>query len=169
MSPIIVRDYEQLKALSDTDVLLKLYRYWQERRGARPFPGRREIDPVQFSFAIGRVSLIDVIATSPRFHYRLVSTAITDRLGYEMTDKFTEEIRDRATRAYVEDLYDRAVTCRMALFERSTRIFMDRLWQHEALLLPLSSDGDTIDMLMVYRWTYDPEPIDDLTSPAGPR
>jgi hypothetical protein len=139
--------------------LVRLYRYWLDKRGGRPTPARADINPLEFSFAIGRVSLIDVVAGPRRFRYRLVSTAITNRLGYELTNKFTSDIQDDDTRRYVEDLYGRVLDARLPLFEKNTRIFDNKLWQHEALVLPLAADGERIDMLMSYRWTFDPAPL----------
>lgn len=153
---------QELERQGATDVLIRLYRYWIDKHRFRPFPSRKDIDPIEFRFALGRVSLVDVLPYSPRFRYRLVSTAITDRLGYELTNKFTADIRETDIRLYVEDLYGRVLDTRRPLYEKSSRMFHNQLWQHEALALPLSTDGQAIDMLMVYRWTYDPAPF-----PAG--
>lgn len=156
---ITVPDLEDLRKCAASDSVIRLYRYWLNKRGARAFPSRKDIDPLEFRFAIGRVSLVDVMPGSHRFHYRLVSTALSDRLGYEMTGKFSYQIRENEIRQYVEDLYGRTLDARMPIYEKSTRTFDNALWQHEALLLPLSSDQKAINMLMVYRWTDDPAPV----------
>ena len=152
-------DIPTLRELAASEILIRLYRYWLDKRGGRAMPSRRDIDPLEFSFAIGRVSLLDVVAGPRRFHYRLVSTALTARLGYEMTNKFTDEIPDQDVRSYVEHLYGRVLDRHAPLYEKSTRVIDNKTWQHEALLLPLSSDGNTVDMIMVYRWTFDPLPL----------
>lgn len=159
ITEIIAPDIGDLQSRSASDILIRLYQYWLDKRDARLLPSRSDIDPIEFSFAIGRVSLVDVLEGSRRFRYRLVSTALTARLGYEMTNKFTDEIPEDDVRRYVEDLYGRVLDARMPLYEKSTRIFENKTWQHEALLLPLSPDGQTIDMILIYRWTYDPAPL----------
>jgi hypothetical protein len=83
-------DLEQHHA---ADELIRLYRYCIDKRGGRQMPPRAEINPLVFSFAIGRVSLVDVVAGPRRFHFGLVSTAITNRLGYELTNKLTRPDR----------------------------------------------------------------------------
>jgi hypothetical protein len=41
---------------SKDESLLRLYQYWDERRGKRRFPARGEIDLIDFTYALGRVS-----------------------------------------------------------------------------------------------------------------
>ena len=151
-----VHDLEQHHAAEE---LIRLYRYWLDKCGDRLMPARADINPLEFAFAIGRVSLVDVVPGPRRFRYRLVSTAITNRLGYEMTNKFTSDIPDDDTRRYVEELYGRVIDVRTPLFEKSTRTFDGKTWQHEALAMPLSADGQTIEMIMIYRWTFAPAPV----------
>ena len=137
--------------------LIRLYAYWQESRGAKRFPARTDIDPVDFSFALGRVSLVDVLATPRRFRFRLVSTVLTEHLGYEMTGKFLDQIPESEMRAYLERLYAVALERRNPLYARDEIVLDGRRWKHEALVLPLSSDDRSIDMLMIYRATDRPQ------------
>jgi hypothetical protein len=68
-----------------------------------------------------------------------------------MTGHDVEDVPEPETRAYVKLLYTRAVWKRAPLYEKG-RITLDgRRWDHETLVLPLSSDGETIDMLLIYR------------------
>jgi hypothetical protein len=150
-------DDARLNHVTTDDILLRLFAYWTIKRGDRHYPSSSDLDLLEFRFAIGSVSLIDVLTQPRRYRYRLVSTKLTNRLGYEMTGKYVDEIPDAEVRRYVEALYTRATNLRVPLYEKSSRIFEDKKWKHEALLLPLSSDGELIDMLMVYRTTYDPE------------
>jgi len=155
----VIEDTDTLKKLTNNDGLLRLYGYWVEKCGTRKLPSRQDIDPLEFTYALSRVSLVDVEEGARRFHYRLVSTSLTERLGYEMTRRYVEDIPDEEVRSYVEALYARAADLRAPLYERSKRFFSNRIWNHEALVLPLSSDGSTIDMLIVYRITDKPEPL----------
>jgi hypothetical protein len=63
-----------LAADSRDETLRRLLAYWQERRGARRFPARGDVDPVEFRYALGHVSMVDVVGDPPRFRFRLVST-----------------------------------------------------------------------------------------------
>jgi len=156
---IIAPDISQLESITQNDVLLRLYRYWLDKRSDRPCPSRSDIDPLEFSFAFNWVSLVDVLKEPRRFRYRLVASQLTERLGYEMTGKYVDEIPDDDVRGYVDDLYTRTVELAAPLYENSTRTFDQQIWQYEALVLPLSSDGTAVDMIMVYRITEKPRPV----------
>ena len=153
---IEIADLAALDEITADADLKRLYRYWIERRSARTFPARAQIDPIEFGFALGRVSLVDVLQGPRRFYYRLVSTRMTEHLGYEMTGKFLDELPEGDVRAYAERFYSETLRRRAPLFHRDETVLDSRRWRHEALSLPLSSDGRTIDMLMIYRVTGTP-------------
>src|SRR5690349_20491294 len=123
---MVVADLADLEEVTTTADVLRLYRYWEEKRGLRNFPSRNDIDPIEFKFALSKVSLIDVTRGPRRFFYRLVSTTLTDRLGYEMTRKWVDDIPEDDVRHYVKGLYTRAVEARLPLYEKSKRIFDDK-------------------------------------------
>ena len=45
----------------------------------------------------------------PRFRYRLVSTELTEHLGYEMTGRHADEIAEPDVRRYTEQFYEQAL------------------------------------------------------------
>jgi hypothetical protein len=133
------------------DDIRRLHRAWQERRTGRPYPAGADIDLASFHFARDYLSLIEICQKPWRFRYRVVAAGVTRHLGYEMTGHDVEDVPEPETRAYVKLLYTRAVWKRAPLYEKG-RITLDgRRWDHETLVLPLSSDGETIDMLLIYR------------------
>jgi hypothetical protein len=144
---------------SQDDRLLRLYRYWNDRRGELRFPPRANIDPVDFPYALGRVSLVEVQRNPLRFRYRLVGTLLTQHLGYEMTGKYVEQIPEPSMREYTRRFYERALQRQEPLHEAGTELIERYAWQHEVLVLPLASDGATIDMLLIYRNTERPTAI----------
>ena len=79
---------------SGDEALRRLYQYWLERRGARAFPSRSDIDPLDFVYALGRVSIVEIMPGPKRFRYRLVSSQLTDHLGYEMSSRYVGDIHD---------------------------------------------------------------------------
>jgi hypothetical protein len=141
--------------------------YWAGKRGGRAFPARRDIDPLEFRFALGQVSLIDVLYQPLRFRYRLVSTTLTWHLGYEMTGKMTDAIPEPDVRDYVTSRYVKVVEGRQPLYEYGDTWLDRRLWHYEALYLPLSGDGQIIDMLMACRITDQPRPSPRPVSIGG--
>ena len=141
-----------LDRVSNDADLKGLHGYWRERRGAA------DIDPVDFGYALGHVSLVDVLE-GPRFRYRLVSPRLTDHLGYEMTGKFLDELPDAEARDYARHSCVEAPARRRPLHRRDATVLDGRRSRQEALISPLSSDGQSIDMLRVYRLTGQPVPV----------
>jgi hypothetical protein len=136
--------------------LCRLYRYWNGRRGGRRFPSRDDVDPLDFPYALGRVSLIEVERDPLRFRFRLVSTGLTEHLGYEMTGKYVDDLPEPSMREFTRAFYERALDRHAPLHEASTVLIERYTWQYEVLVLPLASDGETVDMLMIYRRTERP-------------
>ncbi len=163
-----VASAEALERETGDGALKRLYGYWVERRDAQRYPSRDDIDPLDFGYALGRVSLIDVLENPRRFRYRLVSTSLTARLGYEMTGKFLDEIPETEMRDYTERLYAAAVERRVPLHLRDEAMLDGRRWRHEALILPLSSDGTSVDMLMIYRTADSPVPLRPIPARTEP-
>jgi hypothetical protein len=45
--------------------LQQLFDYWAAKRGERKMPSRADIDPLELSFIIGNLILVDVIVGNP--------------------------------------------------------------------------------------------------------
>lgn len=89
------------------------------------------------------VYLIDVVG-SPRFRFRLVGTGIVKEYGAEITGKFADEIDlNENQAAFLAEGAGKPATNRGSYTTRNG-------WHrtHEHLILPLSSDGQTVDMLL---------------------
>jgi hypothetical protein len=98
---LIVENARDLRKLKPRNALWCIYQDWLTRRGKRMLPDRRDIYPIDARFALGCVSLIDVTDHPKRFRYRLVSNRLTERLGYQMTGRYVEDIPEDKTKMYV--------------------------------------------------------------------
>ena len=59
--------------------LRKLYEYWDNKRGERIMPARANIDPLDMTYIVGNVILVDVIAgETPRFRIRFLRSSFSD-------------------------------------------------------------------------------------------
>jgi len=133
-----------------TAILQRLYRDWDSRRGGREFPSRADFDVLDFKYVIGQLALIDVSYDPLRFRFRLHGTGISQRVGYEMTGKELDDLPPPLVRSSMRRHYSEVVGRRVPIVEaRERQIRDDSIVDSEALALPLSSDGKTIDMLMV--------------------
>ncbi len=132
------------------DRLRRLYTYWDMKRGTRRFPARRDLDPLDFSYVMGHVMLIDVAYDPLRFRFRLYGTALLDRhQASDMTGKNLEEHQRPGFRDYLRTVWTETITRGAPSHGFFDRLVDDDLRQFESLRLPLSSDGATIDMLLV--------------------
>lgn len=129
-------------------LISRLFNYWQTRRGGRRFPGRPDIDPIDFAYVLGNVVLIDVTQPGPRFRYRLIGTNLLLRDAHDRTGHWIDELPSleyrRTVLARLNGLAERPAP----VFVRNVAVLDNRQYDYEALWLPLAADGETLDMLM---------------------
>lgn len=153
--PMPALEHDESIDVSHPD-LLRFYAYWLERRGDRAMPARADIDPLDFGWMLGRVSVVDVLPEPPRFRYRLVATRLTEHLGYEVTGRPLSDIPEPDMRNYLIEQYSRVADSGVPHTDSGDLLLDGRRWRSEAVYLPLSSDGTTVDMLLVGRITDRP-------------
>jgi hypothetical protein len=126
---------------------LEFYEYWLAKGAGRAMPARADIDPLDIPGLLANVFLIDVVAGHPRrFRFRLVGTRITELEG-EMTNRFLDEFVPGAAGTAMARHYEDTAQGRIYV-RRETLHWRRRDYvNYHVLLLPLSSDGRTIDML----------------------
>jgi len=128
--------------------LRRFYDYWIGKCGDRRFPARRDIDPLDFPYVLGNLLLVDVLRDPQRFRVRLHGTNLVTRMHHDMTGKMVDELPRPEYRAYVLD------RCRGLVASGEPLVLMNDLvldgWasRYEALWLPLSDDGVTVDLLV---------------------
>ena len=136
-----------LAALSD-ERLHRFFAYLEGRRGTRQFAARRDIDPLEFGYILGNVVLLDVEHEPLRFHYRLVGSVLAAGTGYDLTGSYVDDHPDVEYRAYVLARYRETVVSRRPT-GGTYDLFLDRkLRQYQCLRVPLSDDGETVNMIV---------------------
>jgi hypothetical protein len=128
--------------------LLQLYWYWQERKGTRRHPSRRDIDPLDIRYVLGHVMMIDVLDSVPRFRIRLHGTEMVRRARYDLTGKFLEDLPNPEYRDYVLMRCDILVQSGEPAIVHHDRILDGEIRQYEALWLPFSEDDQQVTMLL---------------------
>jgi len=127
---------------------LEFYEYWRRTGAGKAMPARADIDPLDIPQLLANVFLMDVVRGPPqRFRFRLVGTRIAELEG-EMTSKFLDEFVPGAAGTAMARHYEDTVEGRLSV-RRETLHWRKREYiNYDVLLLPLSSDGRTVDMLM---------------------
>jgi hypothetical protein len=145
----------------------RLYAYWDERRQGRAFAARRDIDPVDFSYALGSVSLIDVHFDPLVFHYRIAASTIVKQFNFEATGKTTADLPGSWIKEKLEVIYKRVMQDATPQGEVGNLTYAGAAWRHEGMVLPMSSDGRNLNMLLACRFVDRTDrscpPTEDLT------
>ncbi|WP_341897152.1 PAS domain-containing protein [Ferrovibrio terrae] len=139
--------------------LRRLLEYWQARRGDRAIPGRQDIDPLDLSWLLGNISLVDVVhgADGPRYRFRLVGTRAVQRFGYDPTGRWLDDLPEPSYRQHIFKAYAEVLQRCLPLVERLDMLIDERTHDYEILRLPLSSDGATIDMILLAADFFNPD------------
>lgn len=132
--------------------LQRLLQYWHQQRGNRMMPARADIDPLHIPWMLSNLSLLEVHrdkAGTLRYRFRLVGTRVAQRLRYDMTGKWLDELHEPQYRNHLNDSYIDVVTKRLPLVERLDMVIDNRLRDYEIVRLPLGNDGETVDMIIL--------------------
>jgi hypothetical protein len=134
------------------------YRYWDGKRAGRAMPSRADIDPLEMKPWLSGTALVDVTREPPGslrpygLRYRLIGTRPTLLRNRDVTGLRVES-------GYFGADLEAALENYRLVIEQKTLVYD---WDHtpasdgfareaETLLLPLSSDGENVDMVLVYQ------------------
>lgn len=129
-----------------------LYSYWLRHWNGNKLPGRQDIDPIAMGAAVLPLLLLTEIVPREgpgyRLRYRLVGSEIEARFNSRMAGRFIDELMHGEYLAYIERLYGDAIAQRAAVYTESAYQHLTSATFTKRLLLPLSSDGKAIDIVM---------------------
>lgn len=129
--------------------LLRLFEYWLERCKGGLLPARRDIDPLDLPYIIGNLILVDV-EREPylRFRYRLTGSHLSAQMRLNLTGTLVEDHPDPTFRALANAVYTQVATTGRPLAYRRDQIVDKRVRRYDVLILPLASDGHTVDKVL---------------------
>lgn len=134
--------------------LRQLYAYWDARRGTRSMPARGDLDPVDLKQLLPMLILIDVVADARRYIYRLVGTHEVEQRGRDPTGKSIIEAYYGESAEDTTLYLDRVVETRAPVLYRGTyQPLATRTQRDDVLFLPLSRDGETVNMILLLSHT----------------
>ena len=143
---------ESLLARIQHPILKRMVAFWDLKRHGRDWPLRADLDPLEFWFAVGHVSLIDIISKTTsrprRYFFRLDGTRQVDLFGVDFTGKFLDQVYDAEGLILAEQSYGAAVDQGAPQYHVRQVEFHDRPIRYEIVILPLSKTGERVDMLM---------------------
>jgi len=147
-------DYTSITAPTIDDVaglgdLSELLSLWLKRREAGGLPARASFDPLDMRKFLGRIVILDVLSAPQRFRFRLVGTDWVTRFGFDPTNTFVEDFPRVQSRAFIKDIMSQVALERVPLMVRRSVIIEGQYFRYGMLLLPLASDGNAVDMIMI--------------------
>jgi hypothetical protein len=129
-------------------LLQRLYDYWDKERGGRLMPTRNDIDPIKMRYILAHVMLVDVLADPNRFRIRLQGTEVVWWVGSDLTGRMLEELNSTDLRALAQEWFTSVVETRTPYHTLDNKI-LDGFSRHfEALILPLSVHGVSVDLIL---------------------
>lgn len=136
----IRQEYKKLKALMD---------YWQGICRPGGLPSRSDLDPVEIPQLLGNVFLVDVERQPMRFRMRLAGSEIDRVFGRSFTGRFLDDFHTGYFERDALSDYAQVVFCKQPSFTERCVAGAGGQWIHyRRLLLPLSTDGWQVDMLL---------------------
>ena len=135
--------------------------YWLEKRGERAMPSRSDISPAQLKVTLPNVLLADVVEGGADFRYRLVGTHLREFFYSEPSGKLMSE----ALAPFGEATVTATLQSYRGVMERrgpmrltgSGSIYGQEPKHFDALLAPLSDDGETVNMILgtfIFVWDH---------------
>lgn len=130
--------------------LRDLYDYWDRKKGARRLPARADIDPADIRHLLPWVGLVEVTRDPQRFCFRLAGSEVEAFYGAKITGRWLDEMDFDNHRTEIVAQYAQAAQSGEPLAATFAFAKADgRYMEYERVLLPLSSDGNETDMLLV--------------------
>ena len=137
---------------SATGGVAQVFRYWDRARGARIMPSRSDIDFLELRPWLAGIIMIEVADKETRdLIYRVVGERAVRMRGYDPTGMTVAKAAHGRPAQHVLANYGVVIDLRIPLYgwdEAPLSVGSSR--GNRTLLLPLSSDGQRVDWVLVY-------------------
>lgn len=165
--------FEAAEALDSR--LRRLHAYWQDKCAGRQFPDRADLDPVDFRYILGFVTLVDVVdidlpvhnnnpagggaiqsgggraASYPgcRYYFRLDGSRLAELSGSDYTGRYLDELPWPDYVDFVRWTYDEVLRRKRPLGYRRQGNIDEHTFDEETLIFPLGAGRGRIEKLLV--------------------
>ena len=117
--------------------LRRLYDHWRNLCAGAPMPPREAIDPLDFPYILGYVTLVDVEPAPRRYRFRLDGSRLVELSGIDYTGKYLDQLGLPDYIDFIAAGYDRVVDGAKPYAYRKEGAFDQKLFDEETLILPL--------------------------------
>lgn len=123
--------------------------YWTSKKRGDRLPGRKDIDPFELKPHLPNVILIDIEHDPLRLRYRLIGTNVTRAMDRDSTGKYYDEIYSQKLLSDIYRSFEWIFEHRRPLRTHGEAFYPDKnFYAYETLNMPMSSDGEIIDMVL---------------------
>lgn len=132
-----------------------MFDYWRRKAGVRRMPNRADIDPSEIKSFLPRITLVDVVPDARRFVYRLVGTEEVASRGMDPTGRSVVEAYFASSAE--ESLMYYEYVARFAepyCYRGAYRAPDGAEEKQDVVFLPLSEDGATVNIILVFYFDY---------------
>lgn len=152
---VTTAEFERILAQCHESVR-RIAAYWRGKAGERRMPSRGDIDPADLVKHLPAIMLVDVVPDARRFVYRLVGTQEAagrgkDPTGLAVADAFYAQSAAAALEPYEYVVREKRPCCVRDPY-RTPDGWLER---EDTIYLPLSDDDETVNMILVFSYTYD--------------
>lgn len=138
---------------SATPLLRQAYAYWAEKAAGRDMPARRDIAPAEMVPLLPYLVLMDVLHDAKPgwpldFRYRLIGTHVDIMMNGRYTGKCMSELPHQQPGSRIWTSLETVTTQRQPRVNRVPYVGPHKDFISVVdMVMPLSSDGETVDML----------------------
>ncbi len=126
-----------------------LHEHWKSRCRGDRLPSPQQVDPLDLPRLMGILLTLDVHRDPLRFLYRYTGATLVTRTGLEVVGTYVDEHPDTAFRQIAQGVLTDIAT-RGRPYAAARDMFIDgRLRRYDMLALPLASDGQTVDRIII--------------------
>lgn len=143
-----------------SETIRRMHEYWISKCREGQLPSRQDIDPLEFSWALGLVCLLEVEQDPLVFRYRLDGTTIAERHGEDLTGRSTDSVKPDFYAAMLHRHFAEVVDGKRPTCYRISYRHGPNAKTYIRLASPLSRDGTNVDMILTVSDRL-PSDIDD--------
>ena len=130
--------------------LLGLFDYWRGKLAGRVMPARRDIDPIEMKLWLGNLLLVEFPEDRMQYRIRVDGVNIAQFYGKSREGKGIEAMTSEEERRIVLPQYFLVLDHKQPAYYETQFVASEGvLIAQRKLLLPLSEDGERVNMILV--------------------